>query len=247
MPTAPTAAAFTALGAGNGFRQCPTRIDVDDYDRWTTLSGWSKENEPSSEAAKAESIAQSRAKAMALYWNYNRVIGNASSTLNDETILVTDATAGVYNFTPDSSTKDPVPPKDRVCPNPSLSAQEIKVMVSRPSAECYLQSFTQNIARMYYNDNFIGYGSGGTPFKIYANVVNGVIVELTSYLNESILPSHDEAYVEISGLHYVCEAVGENRDASLLTASNSGSGFLGGVDSTWSSAVTITSLESYTY
>ena len=246
----PTATAFTALGAGNGFRQCPTRIDVDPYDMWTTLSGWSKENEPSSEAAKAESIAQSRANAMSLYWNHNRVIGNASSTLNSggsETITVTDATAGVYNFTPGSSTKSPVPPRDRVCQNPSLSAQEIEVMVSRPSAECYFQSFTQNIARMYYNGDFIGYGSGGTTFRGYAKAIYSSTVLLKSYLNESILDSHDTAYVTVSGLHYVCEAIGENRDASLLTASNSGSGSLGGVDSTWSSAVTITSLESYTY
>ena len=246
----PTATKFMALGAGNGFRQCPGRINVDNYDRWTTLSGWSKENEPSGEAAKAESIAQSRANAMSLYWNHNRVIGNASSTLNSggsETITVTDATAGVYNFTPDSSTRDPVPPKDRVCRNPSLSAQEIKVMVSRPSAKCYFQSFTQHISRMYYNGDFIGYGSGGGTFKGYAKVFSGVVVELRSYMDESISPSHDEAYVEISGLHYVCEAIGENKDASLLTASNSGSGFVGGVASTWSSAVTITSLESYTY
>ena len=78
----PTATEFTALGAGNGFTLCPSvvnqNINVSAYDYWTTLSGWSKENEPSSEADKKESIAQSRKNAMKLFWNANSITGSSS-------------------------------------------------------------------------------------------------------------------------------------------------------------------------
>ena len=246
MP-APIATPFNALGAGNGFTNCLSKIDVSNYDYWTTLGGNQK-------GGSVTEQGKGLSEAMNLYWNYSKVIGNAESTLNGTTVSVTEATAGIYNFTPNSSTSNPVPPKDRVC-SVSLSGREVVELSGGPSGNTnYIASFTNRgtFVRMYdgatnNDNNFVGYGLGGTPFIAFARVVNSATVLLKSYLNESILDSHDTAYVTVSGLHYVCEAIGENRDASLLTASNSGSGYLGGVDSTWSSAVTITSLESYTY
>jgi len=96
----PPATEFTALGAGNGFPRfrdsdfppghplewgpwggCLEKVRVDEFDYWTTLSGWSKINEPASEADKKQSIADSLRLAMKWYWNIYKM--NLTTSIPD--------------------------------------------------------------------------------------------------------------------------------------------------------------------
>ena len=63
--TDPDAVMFT------GFPFLLDKVDVSTYDFWTTLSGWSKVDEPVSVELKAQSINDSREKASKLFCNYN--------------------------------------------------------------------------------------------------------------------------------------------------------------------------------
>ena len=74
----PTATPFTALGRGNGFPFCPTRVNVSSLpsnDIWTTLSGW---NSSSIGTPSQASIDESRRLAMKLFWNGYSISGNSS-------------------------------------------------------------------------------------------------------------------------------------------------------------------------
>jgi hypothetical protein len=72
----PTADAFNALGAGNGFANCPTKIDVSSFAKWQTLGGFKDTDSGSPTAAQ---IALSLENAMRIYWNLNGLNPSANS------------------------------------------------------------------------------------------------------------------------------------------------------------------------
>ena len=65
----PTATPFNALGAGNGFQKCVRKIDVSNFDHWTTISGV---NDSSPEASD-EKIQESLVLAVKYFWNLESI------------------------------------------------------------------------------------------------------------------------------------------------------------------------------
>jgi hypothetical protein len=241
----PTAESFNALGVGNGFPRCLNKVDVSVYDRWITSSGVNKDSPTASDA----DIALSLEISMSLFWNLNKVNGDASATYDTDTVSVTDATIAIFNFTPDSSSAGPRPPVERLC-NTNLSAQEIIYIPNGPQSRQARFKVTLNVPfRMYDGStsdesNFVGYGFGGSIAQASGSSIVTAVVEIRSYGDESILATHDYAYVSIGDANFTCETIGgDTSDASALTASSSGSGF----GLTWSSSAEITSLDFYTY
>lgn len=142
----PEATPFAALGRGNGFPFCPTRVDVDTYDAWITLGGFKKTDGGSPSQAQ---IDLSLANAMKLFWLVN---GCDIKNQDDESYSI-DFDAGDYdrlNFFGDPH----IEPYSRVC---NTSGFEGKKSVSDTSPDSlYLQS--PLIVKMFSNGVFVGYG-----------------------------------------------------------------------------------------
>ncbi len=149
----PTATQFTALGSGNGFPFCLSKVNVSVYDHWTTLGGVNKDNPASSD----ELIRRSLEAAMKLFWNLDAINCDAkylnSASVSSAVMGVTDGLGSA------------IEPKDRVCKS------DIRSSTTDPNGsyinEARVGSIL-NIRRLYDGitsdeDNFIGYGaSGGT-------------------------------------------------------------------------------------
>ena len=80
----PTATPFTALGRGNGFPFCLTKVDVSTFPsnyKWTTLSGVNADNYTTfSDSALAEKVNSSLVMAMNIYYNLYKTSGLSAST-----------------------------------------------------------------------------------------------------------------------------------------------------------------------
>jgi hypothetical protein len=187
----PTADPFTALGAGNGFPSCLTKVHVDDYDHWTTLSGVNKDSPATSDALIRESLKL----AMMIYWNIASVnceakANNLTSEVSiDGDILLKKPTG--YTYKSEYDALDPLTPVERVCDmykftlydNSESFFRAVRAMV------CY------GIVAMYNEGEFVGYGSGrvepnsGTPntgtASVYAQWGGYCGVHLGGYMNES--------------------------------------------------------------
>lgn len=253
----PTATPFTALGSGNGFPFCLPKVNVADrgdgspYDYWTTLSGWSKVSTPADDAAKAASIVESLQLAMKFFWNLYKVnvTTNTSSSDGSQDYSVSgvivelepnERTCLLYPFV----VKE-VDPEDRVL--------RVAIVSTRPSIVRLYNGITSD------ESNFVGYGAytfDGTdafrPIMTYADLGGRAKVSLGGYGDDEGLDNYynyDYTYIEIDGLHFVCEARASNSgdttgSASGLTATSTtveSSGFVG------TSNARIDSLEFYTY
>jgi len=144
----PTATPFKAIGRGNGFTNCVSQ-DVTGFDSWTTLSGWSKNNQPLSQSAKLTSIEESRRLAMMLFWNLSEVTGTANTTSYQH---------GSSSLS--SSGNISVQPKNRVCLSNITGYAEDGD--GYPSYSRYSILGTSNvgfyITAMYNNTELVGYG-----------------------------------------------------------------------------------------
>jgi len=212
----PTATPFTALGAGNGFPACLTKVNVADrgdgspYDYWTTLSGWSKVSTPADDAAKATSISESLQLAMKLFWNFNGLsMEDSGTTPNGHSYSDTwsvDMEAGVGEFEvmyfikiglPYSVSNENKTPRERVCYKIFGAYQEYGFAF-----------FTVNIVRMYNGvttdeSNFVGYGVSEIFIQSLSQQLN-----LTCYINDT--GSYEDEifdYITIDGLSLVVNAI----------------------------------------
>lgn len=246
----PTATTFTALGRGNGFNRCLSKRNVESYDYWTTLSGWNKDNTPATAAAKAQSIADSHALAMSMYWNLYQITGSATATYSADTVSVSAVTVGRYYDPPNSGNLTAIEPKDRTCISSGLVSQETDESTGIRS---YIQSNTNPgiFSKLYDGDktdeaNFVGYGLSGEIISV--GVVSGVgvgsaFVRLRDTANGSTSASFDFDYVSLNGFNFVCEAYGDTPNAAALTSSRSGSSG----SNSWSVSASISSLAFWTY
>ena len=165
----PTATSFTALGRGNGFPFCASKIDVSVYDNWITLGGTAKGNNPTDEE-KSTSLAN----AMKLWWNYYSATGSFSASSSDPiggsgSVTHTDKEVIIKAI----GEEDALEPVNRSCKgtdpflfrNDSLVTQfldEDNVVNNFAFAFITAGSF-QFIRRMYNGttsdeSNFVGYG-----------------------------------------------------------------------------------------
>jgi hypothetical protein len=243
-----TATEFTALGAGNGFPSCQFKWRVDGYDYWTTLSGWSKVNEPASEADKKQSIADSLRLAMKWYWNIYKMnltasISDGSETISMDEINAEDDGKAGYNSPQDAAILTPV---SRICSKAIIMSKESELS----EFGNYLHGVFKfgSIARMYdgprdNEDNFVGYGLSESAIYVaddffFVNVDIGGYGDNrysdtdTDYCTIPITNSTDE-------FHAVCYAIGG--DPSNRYSESSGAIGEG------SETITVDSLELYTY
>ena len=159
----PTADSFTALGMGNGFPFCPTKLDVtatdsggyDVWPMWSTIDGYNK----STVAARtAAGIIESKRLAMLYIWNTYQLTG--SVTVGSDSLLN-------VNSEDDTSSGNPLPPRSRVCLDGNDvfgDYVETEDADEYPVASLDL-SAPLNVTAMYdgstsSESNFIGYGIG---------------------------------------------------------------------------------------
>lgn len=256
----PTAEEFTALGAENGFSQCLTKQNVlerrsgqGEYYQWTTLSGFNKDS--TAEMPTEEQIADSLVLAMKLFWNIYEIKGSATAF---DSFPEPDPWEGTAQVTNASTDKEPN----------TLACKEKNVILDTNedgSGDPYYFSVEASIGcnikpiRMYKGDttdedNFIGYGvvPQVVPEQRAISSWAGsddtpqVFVSLDSFQFEDVstYDYYDSAYVEVSGMHFVCFAGTYNNVstpiiAADMSASTSGTGY--------AFSASITSLDFYTY
>jgi hypothetical protein len=264
----PVAKSFSTLGYGNGFTFCASKVDVTNYlgggveaDKWTTLSGWSKDNEPATPELKAASIAGSRQRAMRIFWNLNGVSGTVETSSGSnpdfsftETI---DMDAGGYTYIQwfqeggPSVTGVNKKPNERVCyyNYTSFAGDELGDG---------LIEIKIGIVRMYKGvttdeDNFIGYGIFPNFFGSIALDHGGY--EFLSLDSVSETPYGISEYVEYSGAFFVAvmESSNPQGDPGVgYSISVDGSGNVVGVytedaPANYISTMTMEPLDFYTY
>jgi hypothetical protein len=163
----PTATKFNALGAGNGFPFCLTKVDVSGYDYWTTLGG----------NQKGGSVTESGLglrEAMSVFWNAHALNCNAT-TSGTATIDGSISRVRVEYKVFDYNVPFPDPPilidsgaatpKLRVC-IPSQVDGIVTNYVYRERDGASSAEFLTNDLRAMYNGattsegNFVGYGLG---------------------------------------------------------------------------------------
>ena len=199
----PTATEFTALGAGNGFPSCRTKVDVDDYDYWTTLSGVNKDSPATSDALILESLEL----AMMIYWNLDSISCSADAfpldlvdgLFLDEDIQLRKPTGFAYKV--DYDTYDALTPVERVC---YLSQPQTLYDDSNTFFRAVRALVGLRVVAMYNEGEFVGYGAGrvepndSTPTNntasVYAQWGGYCGVHIGGYLNEQDSSNLEEAY-----------------------------------------------------
>lgn len=144
----PEATPFTALGAGNGFPFCLSKIDVLatgvglPFSKWTTLSGVSSDNPEPTQALIDESLIL----AMKLFWN------TASVTASFSTRIESDSDSRTITATPAEV------PVERVCVSSIGKVNNFSSSTS-PFPD-YELNFNFRPFAMYSGETFLGYGGG---------------------------------------------------------------------------------------
>lgn len=190
----PTATSFTALGRGNGFRTCITKLDVSEFDHFEALS---------------------LNEAMRLYWNLSGGSGSFTSS------IALGSESQNYSFTKNLSSSYIVSPepKGRVC-SPSFTNPS---SVSKTMTEAELDitdgagcggsaSLNPGISRMYDGDtdnesNFVGYGFGlysaSASFSHNEGILSGsASINIGSALNGETDSGSNESPVGSGNFNY---------------------------------------------
>ena len=163
----PTADSFTALGRGNGFPFCASKIDVSEYDNWITLGGTAKGNSPT-DGEKTTSLAN----AMKLWWNYYSATGSFSASSSDPiggsgSVTHTDKEVIIKA----TGEEDALEPVNRSCNGTDLYQNDSLVTqfldednVANNFAYGFITAGSSEFIRRMYNgttsdeSNFVGYG-----------------------------------------------------------------------------------------
>lgn len=250
----PTATPFTALGRGNGFPFCPTKVDVSNFDYWITLGGFKKTDGGSPTQAQIDLSLSNAAK---IYWNIYGVTGEATSSLASVTFVNMDeAESSTVSFakTPSPSDTEEREPIDRAC---WTSWGLVKRGVAADIAEGlgFDGGITESlgvgggIVRMYdgttaNEENFVGYGASSLASATEEDpiVVLYSHVYVSSYEDVFGFFSAEGAYTTLSGIPVACVVDGPSE--SGLDAANLTSTYTVGSQTY---TVRIDSLDFYTY
>jgi len=161
----PISIPFTALGRGNGFPFCLSKVNVSNYARWITLGGTQKGN-----SATNSEIQTSLVNAVKIFWNTNKPVGSPNTSKGGG--------LGDIIIRKEGSTGDPLEPIDRACKPGAGGAVYTDFGTSGDDA--FRSSFSMaagislGIFRMYDGptddeDNFVGYGWSGIHFDATVN------------------------------------------------------------------------------
>lgn len=146
----PTATSFTALGRGNGFPFCPTKVDVSGFTNWITLGGSTSRNPPASE------INQSLENAMKLWWNLYSMTGSFSCALtNSEKGNISVSATNHELILKRSGESDSLVPIQRACRGTETSA------------------FVSNLSSTFTDKEETDDGAGGRDQKVEGNLIIG--------------------------------------------------------------------------
>tara|TARA_E500000318_G_C3500919_1_gene188323 strand:- start:43 stop:861 length:819 start_codon:yes stop_codon:yes gene_type:complete len=214
----PTAIPFTALGRGNGFPFCVTRVDVSSFDFWVTLGGYAK---TSSGNVTPEQINNSRINAMKLFWNVNSL--TVASTLGSIGYLAGGSgysSTRTFNFKngdydslrwfgEGAANQENKEPFERVCINSfdaeyDLDSREVDAG-GVPQTGINSGATLNVFVRAMYNgvvtdpDNFIGYGASNLVFIetiVSTDQYRGRLL-LSHYLNDQSFPNELTNKIEL--------------------------------------------------
>ena len=154
---------FKSDGMGNGFPFCLDAIDVvafqaenDDegygwITHWTTLGGYNKDAFDASTPVTDEQIELSLQNAMKLFWNLEKVTGEASHASSGASVTEMPVTSS-----PDGGD---LAPKDRVCLGFGIGGS----VVHNPGPAVAVMNASIGIIRMVAGDTFLGYGIPALP------------------------------------------------------------------------------------
>jgi hypothetical protein len=243
----PQATPFMALGAGNGFPMPLTKRDVSDFDYWTTLSGFNKNN--SGKPTKSE-IAKSINSAINLFWNAYQANFNifAEHAPPDVPISSVEATSAFATDIFGNS----VFPKNRSCKSIMLFSGD----GDSDGLARYGYSGRLLPQRMYKGDtsdedNFVGLGID--RFLNFAARAPSVVaaLEVGSFLNDSNFPRNSVSiqYAELNGISFVSKAGASGLTGSTLSTSQFSASASSGPDLGFygTATVSLSGLEFYTY
>lgn len=193
----PTAEKFTALGAGNGFPFCPTRVNVENYSYWSTLGGF---NDTNTGSPTDEQLNLSLLNAMKLWWNYNGHIasssGSAGSPSGEITINLDNGGTGDSEKYPEGLGD----PMYRAC------YSSWGIYSSSIASQTGIDIV---IVRMYNSSEFIGYGILNSIHCGANDFFNPELKLLSIGYIPEILGSpadHEVAYAKIDDIHFACLA-----------------------------------------
>ena len=183
-----TAESFNALGYGNGFMSCLTKVNVSTKDFWTTLSGVNKDSPATSDAL----IEESRRLAMLFYWNsyqlnittYSYYDDGISVEIYDPFPPPTPVAINTVEYKWDRSAGENVAgeftPKSRVCDiDDYIVLYDFYEGPIDRRERVWFSPY--NVIRMYNGattneDNFVGFGLGDRAIVAYFNHTYGTFV-----------------------------------------------------------------------
>jgi hypothetical protein len=172
----PVAQKFKALGAGNGFPYCLPKVNVLDFTKWTTLSGFNNE---SGGTPTQTQIDNSFALALKLFWNAYKLNCVASVEGVSITSVDSENDAGGRILTP----------KERIEGNVGISKTIDEIGEFTDSIQVQLNIIP---CKMYKGDvsneaNFIGYGFGERAIHLNQGNYFAVV-----YVSGYFSPEQDE-------------------------------------------------------
>lgn len=176
----PTAESFTALGVGNGFTACITKIDMTESSGGT----W----------APPVINALTLKQAMNLYWNLYGIVGTASATGTAASATVSDINI------PDTDT-----PIKRVCGGSYSAFEDDDPQTSDfPYASQSIFISSSGIIAMYDGDtsvesNFLGYSLGDVAVSFANNASN--YVETILFAGSAPNASDGDAWTQLSSIY----------------------------------------------
>ena len=245
----PVAESFNALGAGNGFPECITKVDVSSFDYWTTFSGVNKNSPATSDLLIAESIQLG----MKLYWNLFSCVAPTNVTFSS-TGSNPGESSSVSNL--DVSSHSRAEPMKRICGFASASDNQSSAPNGATNCQLFL---TAGLPVRMYNGvitneaNFVGIGRGmGSTVNTRGSASNRAVsrVTIVGHIDASTSTAgvYDYAYVEVGGMHFVCEARADGNDSEIPDAANLTASATGTASTnTYTSTSSITSIDFYTY
>ena len=244
----PTATEFTALGAGNGFPFCPTKVDISnasDGTMWTTLSGVNADNYTSfGDAALAAKISESLELAMKLYWSKFKINGLTGHSSGDNSELISEfsGTSEVWDGSisgmtdQDVTNAGPLEPNKRVCGSGGTRILRFKTVngVDEDGDEVNSASFKLDekllniIYSIYDADKLLGYAFNEF-FSSYAyvgtnlNSDNKAEVFIRGFMSNADDKDEDfnkqiTSYQEIDNFHFIVQKRGKLDEQSTPTA-----------------------------
>jgi len=211
----PVAYPFSTLGKLNGLPGCVPKVNVSNFDYWTTASGYSKDDFDALTAVTQEQIDQSLHKIGRLFWNLYRLeldcyVVNGNPAITE---LIIDGTI--------DQSGTAIQPNERVCAGSQTTLGEQIIDEVAVVADLRLGS-NQGFARLYTGAttdeaNFIGYGLGEAAFAagkcidIYVQEVTyDATLSLGGYAIDETAGgrSWNYTYINMDGLHMVFVGAG---------------------------------------